>query len=413
MATAESALRGRRLLAERMAGTPDRVAAVPELLPELLNRPERLPRALVTTGIGTSEGHARHLAELAARTLGLPARFASTGSLALPPPPDAGLDWLVVFSQGLSANARHAFRHVEAWGGVVLVTGLSPGDPDPEALSAEKRAWLAALERRGVVRVELGCGPEYGALLRVVGARVGYAVAWSLLRTLAHRRLESPKSLDVAPQALRRAQQEAVHEALRVLPASARVADFLAPERTLLLVGEAGALELVDHLALKLAEGMLRPQPRAVDVLHFAHGPLQSLARTPLSILYLAPAAAPVATGPHERDDSGASPWLARLAATLDPALHDLRVVRTSLPMPFAAIELEAIFDSFILRHQEETGIDLVAWPGAEREGALYHAGPTLDEPATRSPADATAGAAPTPASAVAATSQAFAHPIR
>ena len=45
--------------------------------------------AAVTTGIGTSEGHARHLAELAARGFGQPARFASTGSLAAGPPPES------------------------------------------------------------------------------------------------------------------------------------------------------------------------------------------------------------------------------------------------------------------------------------------------------------------------------------
>ncbi|MFO0688789.1 MAG: creatininase family protein [Myxococcota bacterium] len=373
MAPADTAARGRALLAERMEATPDRVASVPDLLPEPVARPAALPRALITTGIGTSEGHARHLAELAARHFGWPARFASTGSLDAAPPPGAEHDWLVVFSQGLSANARHALRRVEAWGGVVLVTGLSPRDPDPGDLSADKRAWLEALERRGVVCVGLGCGPEHGALLRVMGARVGYAVGWSLLRTLAHRRLEDARSLSIAPAALRDAQRAAPAEADRVVPRSERVADFFAPGRALLIVGEAGALELVDHLPLKLAEGMLRPQPRAVDVLHFAHGPLQSLARTPVSILYLQPG-------------GGESPWCARLAATLDPALHDLRVVRTALPMPFAAIELEAIFDVWILRHQDETGLDLVAWPGAEREQALYDAGPPLEEPGPAPP---------------------------
>jgi creatinine amidohydrolase len=53
--------------------------------------------------------------------------------------------------------------------------------------------------------------------------------------------------------------------------------------------------------------------------------------------------------------------------------------------MPFAALECEAIFDAWILRHQQETGLDLVAWPGAEREGPLYEAGPDLDAaPAAR-----------------------------
>lgn len=370
MAPTETAARGRSLIAERVVRAPAFVSAVAPLLEALVERPARLPRCLVTTGIGTSEGHARHLAELAARAFGQPARFATTGSLADGPPPGAEHDWLVVFSQGLSANARHALRDSEAWAGVVLVTGLALEGPEAAHTSDEKRAWLVALERRGVVRIELGCGPEYGALLRVIGARVGYAVAWSLLRTLARRRLASAAGLAVEPDALERAQRAATGEALRVIPANERVASFFAPERTLLLAGEGGTLELCDHLSLKLAEGMLRPQPRAVDVLHFAHGPLQSLARLPLSILYLVPGS---------RNGAWDPVWLARLRETLDPALHDLRVVRSELPLPFAVLEFEAIFDAWILRHQDETGLDLVAWPGADREASLYGAGPALD----------------------------------
>ena len=74
-------------------------------------------------------------------------------------------DWLVVFSQGLSANARHALQGVDDWGGVVLVTGLSPDLTEAEGLSDEKRRWLEDLEKRGVVRLDLGCGAEYGTLL--------------------------------------------------------------------------------------------------------------------------------------------------------------------------------------------------------------------------------------------------------
>ncbi len=381
----DTAARGRALLAERVAAAPSFVAAIPEIFEALLVRPERLPRCLVTTGIGTSEGHARHLAELAARVQGIPARFATTGSLADGAPPGADADWLVVFSQGLSANARHALQHVEAWGGVLLVTGLSPTGPGAEAVSQDKLDWLAELERRGVVRIEMGCGPEYGVLLRVIGARVGHAVAWSLLRTLARRRLESAAFLDPGKgegkgrDELERVQRAGEGEALRVIPRDERVSAFFAPQRTLLLMGESGALELCEHLTLKLAEGMLRPQPRAVDVLHFAHGPLQSLAHTPLSILYLAPG-----SRTPRGELQAQSPWLARLAKTLDPALHDLRAVHTELPLPFAVLELEAIFDAWILRHQAETGLDLVAWPAADREGPLYAVGPLLAREATR-----------------------------
>ena len=371
MPSPETAARGRALISERIKAAPGIVAAVPTLFEALLEAPAALPRCLVTTGIGTSEGHARHLAEVAARLCGQPARFASTGSLIGGPPPGSGADWLVVFSQGLSANARHALARLEGWGGVVLLTGLSDltlaSGGASEGATVEKREWLEALERRGVVHVDLGCGTEYGSLLRTIGARVGYVAGWSLLRTLAARRLDDAPALEIEASALRRAQLEASDEALRVFPRDESLAHFFDASRTLLLVAEGGVLEWVDQLSLKLAEGMLRPQPRAVDVLQFAHGPLQSFAQRPASILYLAPRAA----------QGGPEPWLERLESALDPSLHSLRILRAGLPWPFAAVEYEAILDDLVLRRLEETDDDLVDWPGSDREAALYSVGPS------------------------------------
>jgi creatinine amidohydrolase len=366
MPSPETAARGRTLLAERVRAAPEIVAALPPRFEALEAVPRDLPRCLVTTGIGTSEGHARHLAEVAARFCGQPARFASTGSLAGGSPPGARADWLVVFSQGLSPNARHALAHVDDWGGVILVTGLSDATSEEQGLDPEKRIWLEHLDRRGVVRLDLGCGTEYGALLRVIGARAGYVVAWSLLRTLTARALGDATSLELEPSALIRAQHGAMLESARAFPTHTPLAPFFDAARSLLLVAEGGALEMVDQLTLKLAEGMLRPQPRAVDVLQFAHGPLQSLALRPTSILYLAP-----------RDPGPTSEaWLSRFRSTLDPALHDLRVLRAELPWPFAAVEYEALFDDLVLRVLAETEGDLVDWPGVDREAALYSAGP-------------------------------------
>jgi creatinine amidohydrolase len=382
---------GLGLLAARVAEAPEHVARVPDLLDALLERPARLPRCLVTTGIGTSEGHARHLAETAARYLGQPARFATTGALALGPPPGAEHDWLVVFSQGLSANARFAFHDVEAWGGVVLVTGVASPAAGAVDESDEAGIWRRALEARGVVVVELGCGPERGLLLRVIGARVGYAIGWSLLRTLAARRLEPDAALRIAPDVLRDAQVDAADRARRLFVDDAALAAFFAADRPLLLVGSGGRLELVPSLALEIAEGMLRPAPQCIDVLHFAHGPLQSLASDPLSILYLdaAPeAAADDASGRPAYGAAGAAEeWRRRFERTIDPARHTMVVLRARLPLPFAALEYEAMLDELVLRGLAGGRIDLVDWPGAEREGALYAASPALEQKAGPAPA--------------------------
>jgi creatinine amidohydrolase len=367
MSGTESAARGLALLTDRVARANAFVDRVPRILDPLLESPRHLPRMLVTTGIGTSEGHARHLAEAAVRWGRQPARFATTGSLSRGAPHGAVEDWLVVFSQGLSANARFALRDLDDWGGVVLVTGLpAPGDAEFDTLDPQKRHWLLDLRDRGVVQIEMGCGAEYGTLLRVIGARVGYALGWSLLRTLASRRFESVPELVGDGLEAHGSRDEARREMERVFPIGTPLAPFFDGSRTLLLVAEGGALELAYQLALKVSEGMLRPQPGCVDVLHFAHGPLQSLAERPTSILYLAGA----------REDEAEQCWLERFERTLDSRLHDLRVLRAKRRLPFSVLEYEAIFDELILRYLTETGLDLVDWPGADREKPLYAEGP-------------------------------------
>jgi creatinine amidohydrolase len=379
MSPADSAERGRALLRERIAQADGFVARVPDLLEPLLFEPRRLPRMLVTTGIGTSEGHARHLAEAAARWGRQPARFATTGSLSRGVPRGSEDDWLVVFSQGLSANARFALRDPDRWGGVVLVTGLPrPGDAGFEALDPERRSWLLGLHARGGVQIEMGCGPERGTLLRVIGARVGYAIGWSLLRTLAARRLEPIPELDEQTTVALGAESEAEarRQAQRAFPLDRPLASFFEASRPLLIVAEGGALEQASQLSLKITEGMLRPQPPCIDWLHFAHGPLQSLAGRPASILYLAIERVD-ASGTEGLDDRAAD-RLERLRSALDPELHDLRVLRAKRPLPFAVLEFEAILDQLVLRGLEESGLDLVAWPGAEREASLYDMAPEL-----------------------------------
>jgi creatinine amidohydrolase/Fe(II)-dependent formamide hydrolase-like protein/fructoselysine-6-P-deglycase FrlB-like protein len=362
MPSAESAAAGRALLEQRVQEAPEFVARMPRCYADLLETPMRLPRSLVTTGIGTSEGHARHMAEVSARWLGQPARFATTASLANSAPPASEVDWLVVFSQGLSPNARYALHDVEAWGGVLLVTGLpGPDDPARRQLDAEKRAWLEALQDRGVIQLDLGCGTEYGALLRVIGARCGYAAGWSILRSLLMRQLRSLAVLDCDPGALRDAQDAAKAEARRVFPEALPVRPFFEADRSLILVAEGGMLDLADQLSLKIAEGMLRPAPRCMDVLHFAHGPLQSHFGRRTSILYLA--------GPEAE-------WVARFRSTLDLETQDLRVLEATLREPFCVLEFEAMLDDLVLRSLREGDVDLVDWPGRDREGALYEMGP-------------------------------------
>jgi creatinine amidohydrolase len=116
---------GQELLRQRLAAIPGGL--------ESLGRdwPGRSPKAgtpsrVVVTGLGSSEAHARYLVRLLNRRTRIPAEFLPTGAFV-----DCGFGgWadrtLVVFSQGLSANARIALARRDAFRGLVLFTAATP-----------------------------------------------------------------------------------------------------------------------------------------------------------------------------------------------------------------------------------------------------------------------------------------------
>src|SRR5262249_58617891 len=117
-------------------------------------------RRLATTGIGSSEAHARLLAHLVAEHTALPARFLPPSAL-LVPVPGCAEDALVVFSQGLSPNAQLALAHAARWRRVVAATAVTDAGR------------LAALRARGVTVVPFAGEGEFGTLVRVIGPLPG------------------------------------------------------------------------------------------------------------------------------------------------------------------------------------------------------------------------------------------------
>ena len=151
-------------------------------LPEVLRWAAALPgpafgptpfRRILTTGLGSSEAHARYLASLLCSELGLAARFVPTAALARPPHATVSEDLLVVFSQGLSPNARVALEHAPAYAHCLLVTALGDGfafaDAGAEAeagieVDPERDAALQRARDAGVHCLPLGVGRERGLL---------------------------------------------------------------------------------------------------------------------------------------------------------------------------------------------------------------------------------------------------------
>jgi creatinine amidohydrolase len=323
---------GHRSLARRIAALP---ALAARGLAEALEVPA-LPapiERLVTTGIGSSEGHARALASLVAEHTARAIRFLPASAL-LSPGPERTADTLVVFSQGLSPNAQLVLTHAGRWRHVVLATAVTDV------------ARLAPLRARGVVVVPFAGEDEYETLVRVTGPVCGFLCVLRLARALGVP-IEMPAtSLDAA---------------LAAAPAAAAGVTAAMLAAPLAFVVSGTYRELATNVRFKVLEGMLRPLPPMWDVLELAHGPFQQATRGAATFLAL--------TRPDAPHDE---PLLQRFEAMLDPACHTLVRLRASLPAPFAVLEHEMQLNAVLLRDLAARGVDQVRWPGRGADAPLY-----------------------------------------
>jgi creatinine amidohydrolase len=353
---AQGAADARAALRARFAGAPALVRQALEAPPPALFCDPRTLRRVRTTGIGSSESHARALAFLLAERLGLDARFTPTGALAAGPPPGSEADALVVFSQGLSPNARFALSAPARWRSTLLVTAATP-----EAAGPGASAWLAALEAAGCGMIRFEPENEFDGLVRIQGPLTGLAAALGVARAF-ERALGCEGALETAPPQEVAARiagaQAALDAALAGLPDASLGRPFA-------FLASGGYAELASNLRQKLLEGLLRPLPPAWDLLEFAHGPFQQCFLHEMTFLALLRADAP--------DEAL---WLARLHELLVPERHALVPLRATLPGVYALFEHEALLDALLLRQQEAQGLDPARWPGRGRDAPLYRAAP-------------------------------------
>ena len=317
----------------------------------------RSARSFVTTGVGSSGAAAKLLAHLLGAELGLAARFAHAGAFVTRPNACEG-DVLIVFSTGLSPNARLALCDPQAWRSVIVVSAVAAGEP---GVNADKLAALDAVRDAGGLAIQLPGGTEYGALLRVAAPIASYVVAWQLAAAIGH----------AAGRPAARFDTERVCARMQAAAAAGRSAaargDAFGGRIALLASGGYG--ELADNLALKIQEGLFLPAPPVWDLIGFAHGPFQEVCEQPLTLFMLQRHAAPL------EDD-----LLARLRSMLDARCHRLLLLPAELPGPLALFEHEALLNELVLHAIEARQIDQGDWPGRERDRPLYE----ISQPAAR-----------------------------
>ncbi len=364
---------GARLLRRRVDSIPGLLREWAESPAPTLGFDGRGVRRWVVTGIGSSAAHARFLAHLLADRAGVAARFASTASLAKGAPKGAENAGLIVFSQGMSPNARFALGQLASWYGVVLVTAVRP---DRAAAVSTAAGFVAHCQAQGVSLVALpeAVSDEYQTLVRVMGPALGYAAGIALARVVAGVTAGEPAVSDFIPELSAARLEHSVEAAATRLSTVFPQDEPLSPlfGREVVLLSAHGYGELIQNLRGKLMEGMGLPQPALWDLLEFAHGGYQRIYRRSATLIALL------------GDDGCAAseaPLLEGLRAVLQPARHDLRVLRALLPLPWSVFEHEAACNELVLRWIDERERDPRRWPGRGSDAPLYELAPAT--PAT------------------------------
>ena len=365
MRDAISAAEARARLRERFGVVPALVERALAPPPPALPFDPRTVRRVRTTGIGASESHARALAWLLAERLGIDAHYTPAGALLSGRLPDCERDALVVFSQGLSPNARFALSAPRAWKGLLLVTASTR-----EAAGAERAAWLDALEAAGAGIARFEPENEYDSLVRVQGPLTGLAAAFGVARAFAraHGRESAIEWASPAEVAARIGDSESA------LDAALAGVEAAALARPLVLLASGGYASLASNLRLKLLESLLVPLPPAWDLLEFAHGPFQQCFDDALCFLALT-----------RRDAEDEALWLSRLRELLDPTRHALVTLPATLPGLYALFEHDALLDALLLRLQQARDLDPSSWPGRGRDAPLFQVSPSA--PSSQGPA--------------------------
>jgi hypothetical protein len=309
-------------------------------------------RCVFTTGAGLADGAARFLAA----TLldgGQAAQFLPLSQLLERSWQAPSQSTLVLFSQGLSPNARIAMRADHGFQNKLLVTSAVADDDSAHGPLLD--AWTESGGRVLVVPPR----EEGGIFLRIQGP---------VASTLA--------SLRIADQLLgpSRAQWE---DLLKEVPVASRQAYLHASEETtsprlrpdvpIALVTFGGYRKYCRGLRWKLLEAFWSPSVHIFDALQIAHGPFQAFYDLPFQFVFLK-----TARDSHE--------LLRRVSSMLVPERHTVFEITSTLAPPLAYFHHDSALNAMILKSLQSTQRHLGDWPGRDLDAAIYEIGST-DEP--------------------------------
>jgi creatinine amidohydrolase len=308
--------------------------------------PLTLTAPVVVTGLGSSQCAARLLAGLLTTHGSGPAQFVPMTDFYRGTHARGGT--LVVFSQGLSANARIALARRRDFSKCVLVSSVS----EKGLLAAGKLEvldFLKQLEAEGVCLPRHPLEEEYTLLPRFIGPACALAHAIAMVASISQSRASLPPR-----EVLLAALADAATEAAKALE---WVNDFAAlPEWNF----AGAALEFCGNLQAKVLECLFIRLPQARDLLEFSHGGFQANCHQPAPQWIFC-----------ERN-SADEELLTKLTPLFSDNPHPLRILRSPLAFPLNLLYYEVYLNRLMLTAVERMGLDLIDWPGKGGDGAGY-----------------------------------------
>lgn len=295
----------------------------------------RAPTRWALSGIGASEGVARAMSAWIQREGDAHAEFVSFSRWLDDEASTKRFDGVVVFSQGLSPNARIAIERGANASTRILVTA-SPAHPF--AQRARDDGWLVCAHEPA----------DEGALLvRLTGPACALAAARVLSESSARDRNGHRARADVAFA-------EGVDEGWAV----ARAVDVASLEHVRAMLCSGGDDETHAGLAWTWMESTLSAPVAMWDVLGFAHGPYQSLFERRAALIAL--------------EHAHNAQLFDGVEAMLDRERHTLVRVRAGKFGALSVFSHMGALWALAISLLERRPRDLAAWPGKGRDKPLY-----------------------------------------
>lgn len=333
---------------------PQRCAAIPDAVAQTLQTTvgalpshyKGLP--VVATGLGSSASAARLLVRLLGER-GISASYTPIHRFycgARMPEPAV----LVVFTQGISANARIALQRVAQFAGCILVTSAS----ESGLRAANKHAAadvLLEVERSSGRIVRHPMEDEYTLLPRIIGPVCALVSAIRIADQLSGIDTPTPRLLQDPAQLA------------AIGPSADSIADWADDlMQPIDFHFTTAASEYAGNLAAKRMECLLLPQPPCRDLFEYAHGPFQTNCASPRRHWVF-------------QSDTPAENALIEQVLPLFP--NGLRRIVSPLPAPWDIVYYDLFLNPILLHAIRVKDIDLINWPGKGKDDSAY----SIDRP--------------------------------